>query len=142
MAGAGADGRTPSPSPSPRLTDPCVGRRAALGKSTARRTRTPPAWRQEVAGPSVDLLVPGEWPVLPQCHSHPSILYWEQWTSLDDGRCLRFLDDRTCGVLLARAKTAAGIRVVESPQSDGAQREEEGLRRRRRRERRRKMRRS
>ena len=77
--GAGADGRPPSPSP--RHIDPCAGLQQVLGKTTAVGL----VRHLDVAEPDTNLLVPGEWPVLPLALLHPVL------GAVDNGRCRNFL---------------------------------------------------
>ena len=97
LVSCGADCRTPSPNP--RRIDPSVGLRAALGKTTAHRTRTP-------AGRRGALLEPLEWPILPLVLLHPVP------GAMDYGGCLLFLDDLTCCALWALRPLQLGFRLL------------------------------
>ena len=95
----GASASCRGPILSLRGIDPCAGRRAALGKTTARRTRTPPGRRAASHQPSHARGVARSVACTP-----PSCTVLG---AADNARCSRFLDDwspcpRTCGVLRAR----------------------------------------
>ena len=96
--GVVADGRAPSPSP--RRIDPCAVLRAVLGKTMARRTRTPPGRRGASSRPShARGVARSAARTPPSCTGSSG--RWEM---------RRFLDDRACGALRAQRSRRQGFR--------------------------------
>ena len=94
------------------------------------RRRVRPVGRVRRLEPAADLLMPRVCPVLQLVLLHPVL------GAVDDGRCLRFLDGRTCSALRARRprRRGFGLLVLHGQAAHSARR------RQRRRERRQKRR--
>ena len=60
----------------------------------------------ENAEPAADLLVPGEWPIL------PLVLLHHVLGAVDNRLCLCFLDNRTCNALRSWRQQLQGVRLL------------------------------